>query len=237
MDRILSEEELRSSDGQEDRPAFIACDGNVYDVSQSRLWRGGTHVRRHHAGHDLTASLEAAPHDASVFERVPLVGTLRVAEPEAAAMEPESRLTMLLNLYFDLHPHPVAVHFPVALSVVAAAFLALYLLTGATALETSAYYVLWAAVVMAPLAMLSGAVSWWFNYGRVMDLRFSGKISLSILLLILVLFAALLRMNNPSALVDRQPLGWVYLIAVLVAVPVVAGLGLIGVRLVFPARK
>jgi len=96
---------------------------------------------------------------------------------------------------------------------------------------------LWAALIMTPLAMLSGAVSWWFNYGQTMDLRFSGKISLSIILLILVLFATLLRMNNPSALLERQPLGWVYLMAVLAGVPLVAGLGMIGVKLVFPSRK
>jgi uncharacterized membrane protein len=151
--------------------------------------------------------------------------------------EPVGKLTALLDLYFGLHPHPVAVHFPVALGVVAAVFLLLYLATGATALETSAYYVLWAALVMTPLAILSGAVSWWFNYGRAMDLRFSAKISLSIILLLLVGFAVVLRMNNPSALLGRDPLGRVYLMAVLVLVPLVAGLGLIGSRLAFPARK
>jgi len=237
LDRTVSEEELRSSDGQEERPAFIAHSGNVYDVSQSRMWRGGSHVRRHQAGNDLTASLAAAPHDTSVFGRVPLVGRLATPEPEPKAEAPPGKLSALLDLYFGLHPHPVAVHFPVALGVVAAAFLVLYLVTGATALETSAYYMLWAALIMTPLAMLSGAVSWWFNYGQTMDLRFSGKISLSIILLILVLFATLLRMNNPSALLERQPLGWVYLMAVLAGVPLVAGLGMIGVKLVFPSRK
>jgi len=237
LDRIVSEEELRSSDGQEERPAYIAHNGNVYDVSQSRRWRVGSHFRRHQAGNDLTASLAAAPHDTSVFERVPLVGKLADPEPEPVAEEPQSRLTALLDLYFDLHPHPVAVHFPVALGFVAAAFLVLYLITGAAPLETSAFYVLWAALAMTPLAMLSGAMSWWFNYGRSMDLRFAGKMSLSVILLILVLFAVLLRMNNPSALLERQPLGWVYLMAVLAGVPLVAGLGMIGAKLVFPSRK
>jgi predicted heme/steroid binding protein len=138
-DRIVQEEELSASDGQEGRPAFVAHKGKVYDVSGSRLWRTGVHVRRHHAGQDLTADLAAAPHDESVFERVPMVGELaaEAEEPEGEpALSRAEGLTALLDWYFDLHPHPVAVHFPVALGVVTAVFLILYLLTGNTAFQT-----------------------------------------------------------------------------------------------------
>lgn len=232
----IQEEELSVSDGQEGRPAFVAYKGKVYDVSQSRLWRSGVHVRRHHAGNDLTADFAAAPHDESMLERVPMVGTLAIAKT-VAEEKPESRLMALLDLYFDLHPHPVAVHFPVALGVASAFFLILYLLTRNPAFEISAYYVLWAAAIMSPFAMLTGAVSWFFNYGRVLDGRFSAKISLSIILLIVEVFALVLRTTNSSALVDREPLGLVYVLAVLVVVPLVAMLGWIGARIAFPPRK
>jgi predicted heme/steroid binding protein/uncharacterized membrane protein len=238
-DKVIQEEELSVSDGQEDRPAFVAYKGKVYDVSQSRMWRQGVHVRRHHAGNDLTADFAAAPHDESVFERVPFVGTLPVAE---VAEEEEktglaARLQALLDLYFDLHPHPVAVHFPVALGVVAAVFVALYLLTNNTAFELTGYFVLWGALIMAPVAMLTGAVSWGFNYGLSMDVRFSGKISLSIILVIVEAFAVGLRTANPSALVDREPLGWVYLLAMVAIVILVAALGWIGARIAFTPRR
>jgi uncharacterized membrane protein len=185
-------------------------------------------------GQDLTADLAAAPHDESVFERVPMVGTLAAAEEEE---QPEGRLTTLLDWYFDLHPHPVAVHFPVALGVVTAVFLILYLLTGNTAFELSGYYVLWAALIMTPLAMLSGAVSWWFNYGRVFDARFKAKIRLSIVLLIVKAIGLAVRTANPTSLVNREPVGWVYALAVIVVVPLVATLGWIGARISFPPRK
>jgi predicted heme/steroid binding protein/uncharacterized membrane protein len=232
-DRVIQEDELGASDGQEGRPAYVAYRGNVYDVSESRLWRKGVHVRRHHAGNDLTVDFSAAPHDESVLGRVPLVGTLAVAEEE----QPESRLMALLDLYFEIHPHPVAVHFPVALGVVSAVFLVLYLLTGESAFEVSAYYVLWAAAIMSPFAMLTGAVSWFFNYGRVLDGRFSAKISLSIILLIVEVFALALRTAHPNAVVDQEPLGRVYLLAALVVVPLVAMLGWIGARIAFPPRR
>jgi predicted heme/steroid binding protein/uncharacterized membrane protein len=234
VDKTVSEEELQASDGQEGHPAYVVYKGKVYDVSQSRLWRNGVHVRRHHAGNDLTVDFAAAPHDESVLERVPLVGTLAVV---SEAEEPASRLAALLDLYFDFHPHPVAVHFPVALGVVAAVFLILYLLTDSTAFELSSYYVLWAALAMSPVAMLTGAVSWGFNYGRILDARFSAKVSLSIILLVVEAFALALRTANPTALVDQEPLGWVYLLAVLVVVPLVAALGWIGAKITFPPRR
>ncbi len=237
MSRVITREELNANDGQEGRPAYVAYKGKVYDVSNSRLWRNGVHVRRHHAGNDLTADFSAAPHDESVLERVPVVGVLADHEVERREeAEGWGRLLIpLLDFYFDLHPHPVAVHFPIALGVVSAVFLVLYLLTGVEALEASAYYVLWAALITTPLAMLSGAVSWWFNYGQVMDDRFGIKFTLSIVLLIVEAFA--LAKRDPVALMNREPLGWVYVMAVLAVVPLVAILGWVGARIAFPPRR
>ena len=165
-----------------------------------------------------------------------MVGTLAAAEAEE--LEPsEDKLTALLDWYFDLHPHPVAVHFPVALGVVTGVFLILYLVTGNTAFETSGYYVLWAALVMTPLAMLSGAVSWWFNYGRSFSARFKAKIGLSIVLLIVEAIALALRTANPTALTNRESVGWIYALAVIGVVPLVAMLGWIGARISFPPRR
>jgi len=234
VDKIFQEHELQAYDGQEGRPAYLAYKGQVYDVSDSRLWRKGLHVRRHHAGNDLSADLVAAPHDESVFERVPMVGLLVAAEEEQPE---EGRLAALLDWYFDLHPHPVAVHFPVALGVVAAVFLGLYLLTGGAAFEVSGYYVLWAALVMSPVAMLTGAVSWWFNYGHILDGRFTVKMSLSIVMVVVEAIALTLRTANPTSLVDRETVGWIYALAVLVVVPLVATIGWIGARISFPPRK
>ncbi|MCU0574942.1 MAG: hypothetical protein MUF52_12120 [Syntrophobacteraceae bacterium] len=70
-------ERLASFDGTDGKPVYIAHDGRVYDVSRSRMWAGGSHMRRHRAGADLTEDLEDAPHDPSVLKRFPQVGVVK----------------------------------------------------------------------------------------------------------------------------------------------------------------
>ncbi len=68
--------ELKQYDGREGRPAYIAYNGNVYDVSESFLWMEGDHQGQHVAGKDLTDDMKMAPHGEEMFERVKLVGLL-----------------------------------------------------------------------------------------------------------------------------------------------------------------
>lgn len=68
-------EELSKFDGQDGRPAYVAYQGVVYDVSASSMWGGGDHEGMHAAGHDLTAEHDDAPHDVHVTD-FPQVGTL-----------------------------------------------------------------------------------------------------------------------------------------------------------------
>ena len=72
----LTRQELARYDGLEGRPAYIAYQGRVYDVTLSYHWRGGRHWVRHHAGADLTGALAGGPHGAYLLERVPCVGVL-----------------------------------------------------------------------------------------------------------------------------------------------------------------
>ncbi len=72
----LSPSRLRAFDGKEGRPAWVSVDGVIRDVSGSRLWKEGTHARRHQAGEDLTAALAGAPHGPEVVLRMPEVGVL-----------------------------------------------------------------------------------------------------------------------------------------------------------------
>lgn len=75
-ERLFTEAELRQYSGERGRPAYIAYQGVVYDVTQAPNWRGGMHRNVHYPGLDLTRSLRKAPHDAGVFQRVPRVGIL-----------------------------------------------------------------------------------------------------------------------------------------------------------------
>jgi predicted heme/steroid binding protein len=74
--RAFSRDELARYDGKGGRPAYVACQGKVYDVSDSYHWRNGRHHAMHSAGVDLTDSLREAPHGAHLLDRVPVIGIL-----------------------------------------------------------------------------------------------------------------------------------------------------------------
>ena len=228
-ERQITEEELKKCDGQEGRPAWVAYRGKVYDVSGSQRWAGGTHMKRHQVGRDLTSEFAAAPHDESVLQRMPVVGRLVAAE--------QAKSHPLLEAYLDLHPHPVSVHFPIALTLASAAFLILHFATGIDGLVDAAYYTLLGGMAVAPSAMLTGAVSWWFNYGHNLKLTFKGKAGLSIVLFVTGAVAAVLWALNRDALLEREAAGWVCLALVLVMSVLVLSLGKLGGALVFPPRK
>jgi predicted heme/steroid binding protein/uncharacterized membrane protein len=228
MDKHISEDELTRNDGQDSRSAYVAYKGMVYDVSGSRLWAGGSHQRRHKAGQDLSAEFTAAPHDESVFQRVPVVGQL--VRGERVELHP------ILKFYLNLHPHPIAIHFPIALILVAAAFLILHFLTGAKDLVDSAYYLVLTGLIMSPIAIVTGITSWWFNYGRRRSKIFTGKASLAIALLILGVVSATLWTVNRDALVDGECIGWIYFSLVLLMSGLVIALGKLGGDIVFPSK-
>jgi len=68
-------EDLKMYDGREGRPAYVAYDGVVYDVTESAMWGDGDHEGMHQAGDDLTAEHGDAPHDVYVTD-FPEVGKL-----------------------------------------------------------------------------------------------------------------------------------------------------------------
>lgn len=69
-------DELKQYDGKEGKPAYIACNGKVYDVTESFMWEEGNHQGQHAAGKDLTSEMSMAPHGEETLERVKLVGVL-----------------------------------------------------------------------------------------------------------------------------------------------------------------
>lgn len=77
-DRKYSAEELSHFDGREGRPAYISYNGTVYDVTASKLWKGGSHLKKHNAGNDLTELLKTAPHGEEKVLAMPVVGTLTI---------------------------------------------------------------------------------------------------------------------------------------------------------------
>ena len=74
--REFTPEELAEYNGKNGKPAYIACNTVVYDVTDSFLWRGGRHQALHSAGKDLTDEINDAPHGPDLLERVVPVGVL-----------------------------------------------------------------------------------------------------------------------------------------------------------------
>lgn len=76
--KTFTPEELKSYDGREGRPTYVAYQGVVYDLSASPEWEDGEHLATHFAGQDLTEALLDAPHGEEVFKNMPVMGKLKV---------------------------------------------------------------------------------------------------------------------------------------------------------------
>jgi predicted heme/steroid binding protein len=78
--RTFTLDELAEFDGKDGRPAYVAVDGVVYDVSASARWPEGRHFPcglDSTAGRDLSDLIKQAPANMrSLLERMPVVGSL-----------------------------------------------------------------------------------------------------------------------------------------------------------------
>jgi predicted heme/steroid binding protein/uncharacterized membrane protein len=72
----LTLQELIGFDGEDGRPAYIAYKGKIYDVGKSKLWKNGSHMKRHQSGTDLTDVISQAPHKEDKILAMSEVGQL-----------------------------------------------------------------------------------------------------------------------------------------------------------------
>jgi predicted heme/steroid binding protein len=77
LTKVLTKEDLARNDGSSGKPAYVAVNGTVYDVSMVKQWAGGTHFGLY-AGQDLSSEFMGC-HNAmlKILEKVPKVGKLR----------------------------------------------------------------------------------------------------------------------------------------------------------------
>lgn len=229
-------EEFALADGKEGRPALIVYKGRVYDVTGSKLWRNGVHVKAHQSGNDLTGAMGAAPHDDRVvLDRFQPVGIL--LEQEAL---PGMRMAPpLFEFILSKHPHPISVHFPIALALASAlfTFIALFLPAGDYRLwfEQAALFNLIIAAVGTPPAAATGLLSWYYNYSSVWTPIYRMKTYLTIALGVLLIIALIVRFSAADATAIGSLWYWVYAVAVMATGPVVVGLGYFGGKITFPS--
>ncbi len=254
--RTFTIEELARYNGENGAPAYIAYEGRVFDVSASRMWRGGTHMKRHGAGADLSAELSAAPHDSSVLERFPQVGVLESTEPAgtprpasaeiapqtASAKKPLNVPAWLERFlerhpFFRRHPHPMTVHFPIVFMMAAPVFTILYLATGFPGFELTAFNCLGAGVLFCLVVIPTGLITWWLNYGAAAMPAVTVKIVVSIAMFVDGLAAFLWRLIDPAVIIPPQDPPAVYLLLVFLLLPMVVVVAWFGATLTFPLRR
>jgi predicted heme/steroid binding protein/uncharacterized membrane protein len=237
--REFDMEELVQFDGKEGKPVYIVHDGTVYDVSESKFWKGGLHMRRHHAGGDLTTDILAAPHGVEMLERYPQVGVVKArVEPEQEARLPDflerlfQRAPMLRR-----HPHPMTVHFPIVFMLFTPLFTLLYLITGHRAFEATALHCMGAGLLFLPIVILTGLFTWWINYLARPMKPVNIKIGASLGLFLVSLITFTWRMSRPDVLDTLIGPGFLYLVMVLSLAPLVIVIGWFGAQLTFPLEK
>jgi len=228
---------LGECDGSSGKQSCVAVDGCVYNVSGSKMWKGGLHMKRHRAGLDLSGDIAAAPHGKEVLERVPRVGTL---QKEAAAERPmPAGLAGLLEKvpFLRRHPHPMVVHFPIVFTYSATFFSILYMITGEKSFEMTAFYCLAGGILFTPPAMITGWFTWWLNYMAKPMGPVTVKKRLSWVLLTISIAAFVWRLFVPGIMEATAAGHWIYIILVLSIAPVVSVIGYYGGELTFPTGK
>lgn len=233
----FSEAELAQFDGKDGNPIYIVHQGKVYDVSQSKMWRGGLHMKRHSAGRDLTADIQAAPHDTDVLDRYPQVGILVKETPSAREVSGGLAWLLEANPFFRRHPHPMTVHFPIVFLLANPFFNLLYWVTGNPDFETTAFHCLGGGIVFMVVAMATGFLTWWYNYMARMMKPIAVKICLSAATLILAIVSFVWRWNDPEVMVGPQGINMLYFLCSLAFIPLIGIIGWYGATLTFPIEN
>lgn len=222
-ERSISQRELGENNGKEGKPTYIAHNGKVYDVSRSKLWRNGAHMKIHQAGHDLTANLAAAPHGEEVFLGVHLVGEL---------VREETRFEKIITQIEKLHLHPISVHFTTAYSMAVSLFTLLSLLIPYPPIELASWFMLILAFMAAPASILTGTFSWKASFGGKMNNIFRNKIAWAFILFVVLAVAFVLRFTH-SSISEMGDLRYIYIALVLFLTPCVTILGYYGGKIAY----
>lgn len=203
-------DELKKYDGQNGARAYVAYKNTVYDVTDSPFWKNGDHQGMHSAGVDLTSALSNAPHGDEVFQNFPKVTILEGQSLDESIPSKNSSKLNLVSLYKKFHPHPMSVHFPIALHIFAVGLDILFLISPKETYAVAVFYSFFVATIMGLVAMLTGIVSWSINYNFSTNRVFVIKFIVAIITLVLGLLGIGIYIENPHSIYEHSVYGILY---------------------------
>lgn len=235
--RKFDKETLVRYDGKEG--VYVAYNGRVYDLSGSKLWKTGEHMKRHHAGADLSVELRSAPHGPEMLERFPQVGIMETVEEKSVEEHLPAWLRRLFSRWpmLERHPHPMMVHYPIVFFFSAPIFTLLSLVTGNPAFNVTAYHCLGAGLLMIPPTIATGFFTWWVNYMAQPMRAVRIKMWASACLLLVAGAVFIWRFSAPDILVTPGIARAAYLLLLFSLLPLVVVLGWFGASITFPLNK
>lgn len=234
----FSPEELAQFNGENGKPVYVAQAGKVYDVSASKMWKAGSHMKRHRSGQDLTTDIQGAPHQPDVLERFPQVGVLRKVVEAADLRIPPALAALLRHFPFmRRHPHPMTVHFPIVFMLCTTVFSLLYLATGEKSFDATALHCLGAGVFFNGVAISTGFYTWWLNYMAKPLRPVKIKIPLTLAMWVTSMVLFIWRLRVPEILDSLSGAGLLYILLVLSLTPMVMVIGWYGASMTFPIEK
>lgn len=225
---------LAEYDGQSGQKAYVAYQGKIYDLTDSKRWKNGKHMMRHQAGKSLTVEMNAAPHGPEVLENFAQVGML-IDDADKKDTNIPWPLSWIYETFpiVKRHAHPVAVHFPIAFFLGSLLFCLLYLFYGNESFADTSFYLVLLGTATAPFSMITGFQSWWLYYGLKPTKGILFKIFGGLTLIILGAIASTLYYLNPDLLTGDSP-SITYIVILVIGGPLVMAIGAIGGQMTFP---
>ncbi|MDD2839354.1 DUF2231 domain-containing protein [Sulfuricurvum sp.] len=234
--QTFTEEELQKYNGQNGMPAYVAFKGNVYDLSESPLWKNGVHFKKHFAGNDLTAMIANAPHSEEVFANFSPIA-LYISSPSADTNKIADPKEKYRVWYAKYHPHPLTVHFPIALHYFSGFADVLFLANPSVGYETAVFLSFFAATVMGFFTLIAGIFSWWVNYDCITSKPFMIKLTGALFTLVIGLVPLIQKFLAPDVPFSHGLDGIIYHSVIFMTVMSVSIVGYYGGKITWGAKS